>query len=106
MPSFGGLRLLPNREFTVKTCVLFSLFLVPFLSAACVSFPATSFAPAVPSPAAEPATAASADWQTYTNHLGFSIQYPATWSQEELPQQAGETIHTVTLQGTEGGVDL
>ena len=45
-------------------------------------------------------------WQTYTNPLGFSIRYPATWSQEELPQQAGETIHTVTLQGAEGMVDL
>ena len=55
---------------------------------------------------AEPAADTIDAWQTYANPAGFSIRYPATWSQEELPQQAGETIHTVTLQGAEGEVDL
>ena len=45
-------------------------------------------------------------WQTYTNPLGFSIRYPANWSQLELPQQTGETIHTAALQGPEGEIDL
>ena len=45
-------------------------------------------------------------WQTYTNPLGFSIRYPAAWSQEGVPQQAGDTYQTVTLQGTDGEVDL
>ena len=68
---------------------------------ACVAFPV-----ATPAPAALPATDMPADWQTYANPLGFSIRYPATWSQEELPEQAGETIHTVALHGAEGEVDL
>ena len=46
------------------------------------------------------------DWQSYANPAGFSIRYPATWSQQELPQQTGQPFSTVTLQGTEGVVNL
>ena len=90
----------------MKARIVLASLIVLFLLAACVSFPAAYPAPASPAPTTAPATAGTDGWQTYGNPLGFSIHYPATWSQEELPQQAGETIHTVTLQGAEGVVDL
>ena len=85
----------------MKSRVVFVSIIVLFLMTACVAFPV-----ATPAPAALPATDMPADWQTYANPLGFSIRYPATWSQEELPDQAVETIHTVALRGAEGSVDL
>ena len=90
----------------MKARIVLASLIVLYLLAACVSFPAAYPAPALPTPTPVPATDVIDGWQTYTNPLGFSISYPATWSQEELPQQAGETIHTVTLQGAEGEVDL
>jgi dipeptidyl-peptidase-4 len=95
--------------------------LIVLLVAACAPVPAPAPLPAsnataaqpaapAPMPAVPPAVGAPAvvpaGWQVYTNPAGFAISYPATWSQKALPQQAGETIHTVTLQGLEGGVDL
>ena len=81
----------------MKPHIGFASLIVLLLLAACVPFPEAPPAPAL----AEPES-----WPTYTNPLGFSIRYPATWSQEELTQQAGETIHTLSLQGPEGGVEL
>ena len=78
----------------MKTRIVFTLSICLLLAAACA-----------PAPAATP-TAAVDSWQTYSNPAGFSIRYPATWSKEEVPQQAGETIQTVSLKGSEGGVDL
>ena len=83
-----------------RTC--FASLIVLFLMTACAPFPV-----AIPAPTAVPAPVAQDGWQTYTNPLGFSIRYfAATWSQEELPQQAGETFQTVVVQGPEGEVDL
>jgi hypothetical protein len=76
----------------MKTRIVFTLSICLLLAAACT-------------PAATP-TAAVDSWQTYSNPAGFSIRYPATWTKEEVPQQAGETIQTVSLKGPEGGVDL
>jgi hypothetical protein len=78
----------------MKTRIVFTLSICLLLAAACA-----------PAPAAAP-TAAVDSWQTYSNPAGFSIRYPATWSKEEVPQQTGETIQTVSLKGPEGGVDL
>ena len=74
----------------MKMRAVFTLCVGLFLAAACMPVPA----------------AVSDNWQTYSNPQGFSIRYPATWSQEELPQQAGETFQTVSLKGSEGGVNL
>jgi hypothetical protein len=76
----------------VKTRIVFTLSICLLLAAACT-------------PATTP-TATVDSWQTYSNPAGFSIRYPATWSKEEVPQKAGDTYQTVSLQGTEGGVDL
>ncbi len=42
-------------------------------------------------------------------HQSDGLHHPLscyTWSQEELPQQAGDTYQTVVVQGAEGEVDL
>ena len=90
----------------MKARIVLASLIVLFLLAACVSFPAAHPAPMLPAPTAAPATDVTDGWQTYTNPLGFSIRYPAGWNQSELPQQTGDTIHTVMLQGAEGAVDL
>ena len=77
----------------MKTRIVFTLTICLLLAAACT-------------PAATPTPAASGNLQTYSNPAGFSIQYPATWTKEEVPQKAGDTFQTVSLKGTEGGVDL
>ena len=79
----------------MKMRIVVTLSICLFLAAACA-----------PAPAATPTGAASDSWQTYSNPAGFSIRYPAAWSKEEVPQKAGDTFQTVSLKGTEGGVDL
>lgn len=54
-----------------------------------------------------PASGAATDWQTYSNpQAGFSIRYPSTWKFEVLPDQNSGALHTVSLSGAEGGVEL
>ena len=67
----------------MKTHVVLACLVVLFLIAGCVSFPAIPPAPPTSAPAPVPATDATDAWQTYANPAGFSISYPATWSQEE-----------------------
>ena len=90
----------------MKARIVLAFLIVLFLLAACVSFPSAYPAPAFPTPTPVPATDVTDGWQTYANPLGFSIRYPTAWSQEGVPQQAGDTYQTVTLQGTDGEVDL
>ena len=90
----------------MKAHIVLASLIFLYLLAACASFPAALPAPMPPAPTAAPATDATNSWQSYSNPLGFSIRYPAAWNQSELPQQTGDTIHTVMLQGVEGAVDL
>ena len=54
-----------------------------------------------------PASEVDASWQTYTNaEAGFSIQYPADWQQQDLPDENEGQQHHITVQGPEGGVEL
>jgi len=70
-----------------------------------------------PSAAPSPATAGSSTqapspvtettWQTYTNpQVGFSIQYPSNWQEQDLPDEVGGTRHHILVKGPEGEVDL
>jgi hypothetical protein len=61
---------------------------------------------ATPAPTTAPASGVPANWQTYTNPAGFSIQYPSTWTLQHLPDPGDGTIHADKLQGTEGYVEL
>jgi hypothetical protein len=48
-----------------------------------------------------------ASWKTYTNaEVGFSIQYPADWQEQDLPDENAGQMHHIALQGPEGGIDL
>jgi hypothetical protein len=111
--------LIIKEESVMRMSLVLGMCFVLSLSAACTASPQ---APAVPTtgatsavaavepaaavPAVGPTSAVPADWQTYTNPAGFSIKYPATWTQQEVPQETGQTFSTVTLQGTEGAVNL
>jgi putative hemolysin len=83
-----------------------TLFVVLLLAVACAPLPpvvpptATS-APASAPQAAQPSTTG---WLTYTNPAGFSIQYPSTWKQTEIPPTA--TAQGIALDGPEGAVEL
>jgi len=46
-------------------------------------------------------------WKEYTNEqVGFSIQYPSSWQEENLPDENQGQMHHITLKGPEGGVEL
>ena len=54
-----------------------------------------------------PSSEVDASWKTYTNaEVGFSIQYPANWQEEELPDENEGQMHHIVLKGPEGGVEL
>jgi len=46
-------------------------------------------------------------WKKYTNEqVGFSIQYPSDWQEEDLPDENQGQMHHIALKGPEGGVEL
>ena len=46
-------------------------------------------------------------WEKYTNaQVGFSIQYPANWQAQDLPDENEGQRHHIALQGPEGGIEL
>ena len=96
----------------MKKRIIFMLSIVLCLTVACSPVPvapgtgATPNSTAVPVPTTAPGSSVPDNWQTYLNPLGFSIRYPGNWKQQTVPEQSGETIHTVTLLGPEGNVDL
>ena len=46
-------------------------------------------------------------WEKYTNaQVGFSIQYPSDWQEEDLPDENQGQVHHIALKGPEGKVDL
>lgn len=54
-----------------------------------------------------PASGVDATWKTYTNpQVGFSIQMPSNWQEQDLPDLAGGNMHHIALNGPEGGVEL
>jgi len=72
---------------------------------------------ATPPPVTTPEVAESSDqtsssgtestWEKYTNEqVGFSIQYPSYWQEEELPDENQGQIHHIAFKGPEGGVEL
>jgi len=46
-------------------------------------------------------------WKKYTNEqVGFSIQYPSSWQEEDLTDENQGQMHHIALKGPEGGVEL
>ena len=88
------------------------IFLIFFalVLASCSSFaqnPPPHAAPPAVSATQAPASEVEAAWQTYTNaQVGFSIQFPANWQEQDLPDENAGQMHRIALQGPEGGVEL
>jgi hypothetical protein len=54
-----------------------------------------------------PSAEVDASWKTYTNaEVGFSLQYPANWQEQNLPDENDGQRHHIALQGPEGGIEL
>ena len=54
-----------------------------------------------------PSSEVEASWKTYRNtEVGFSIQYPADWQEQDLPDENAGQRHHISLQGPEGGIEL
>jgi len=54
-----------------------------------------------------PSAEVEASWITYSNaEVGFSIQYPANWQEQDLPDENDGQRHHIIVQGPEGGVEL
>jgi len=46
-------------------------------------------------------------WKKYSNEeVGFSIQYPSSWQEEDLSDENQGQMHHIALKGLEGGVEL
>jgi len=46
-------------------------------------------------------------WKKYTNEqVGFSIQYPSSWLEEDLPDENDGQRHHIAFKGPEGGVEI
>lgn len=68
---------------------------------------APAAAPTVSATEAPASEVEEASWVTYTNaEVGFSMQYPADWQQQELPDENDGQMHHMTVQGPEGGIEL
>jgi hypothetical protein len=65
---------------------------------------------AVPGPVGSsqptPASGAGAGWNKYAAPAGFSIQYPPSWQEEDLPDEVAGQRHHIAVTGPEGGVEL
>jgi hypothetical protein len=53
-----------------------------------------------------PATNAGADWNKYVAPAGFSIQYPPSWQEQDLPDENSGQMHHIQVTGPEGGVEV
>jgi hypothetical protein len=98
------------RSLKVKKPSIFLIFAM--VLASCSSFAQNTQSPSsTPAVSATQAPSSDADadasWKTYTNaEAGFSIQYPANWQEQDLPDENEGQRHHVALQGPEGGIEL
>jgi hypothetical protein len=96
------------RSIKVKKASLFLIFVM--ILASCSSFAQNPQSPsAAPTVSATQVPSSEEDlpWKTYTNAaVGFSIQYPANWQQQDLPDENAGQMHHISLQGPEGGMEL
>jgi len=57
------------------------------------------------SPTPSPGTETT--WKNYTNEqVGFSLQYPSHWQEEDLPDENQGQMHHIAFKGPEGGVEI
>ena len=109
MRKLGGF---VQRQFlrSIKLRKPFMFLILVMVLASCSSFAQNTQSPS-PTPGGSatqaPSSAVDASWKTYTNaEVGFSIQYPADWQQQDLPDQNEGQMHQIALQGPEGGIEV
>ena len=96
---------------------IFTVLFIPLLLTACgatfqptaqVTSPSTTPSPrAIDSSNQAQSSGIEPTWEKYTNaQVGFSIQFPANWQEEDLPDENQGQRHHITLKGPEGGVEL
>ena len=109
MRKLGGL---VQRHFlrSIKVRKRSMFFIFVMVLASCSSFAqnpqSTSSTPTVSATQA-PSSEVDASWKTYTNaEVGFSIQYPANWQEDDLPDEVAGTRHHIVLKGPEGAIEL
>lgn len=72
-----------------------------------VTSPSVSTSDAAESPKQTPSSGMDPTWRKYTNEqVGFSIQYPSYWQEDDLPDENQGQMHRIALKGPEGGVEL
>jgi hypothetical protein len=89
-----------------KTLYLFVLF---FFTVACTAQTQTTPTPhnVTENSTQAPSSGIDSTWKKYTNEqVGFSIQYPSDWQEEDLPDENQGQLHHIALKGPEGGVEL
>jgi len=96
------------RSIKVRKQSLLLIFVM--VLASCSPFTQNAQSPS-PAPTGSATQASSsevdASWNTYTNaEVGFSIQHPANWQQQDLPDENEGQLHRIALQGPEGGMEL
>ena len=109
MRKLGGV---VQRQFlrSIKLRKPFMFLIFVMVLASCSSFAQNTQSPS-PTPGGSttqaPSSAVDASWKTYTNaEVGFSIQYPANWQQQDLPDENEGQMHHIALQGPEGEIEL
>lgn len=97
-----------SRSIKVRKRSMFLIFVM--VLASCSSLAENTQSPssnATVSATQAPSSEVDASWKTYTNaEVGFSIQYPADWQQDDLPDENEGQMHHIVLKGPEGGVEL
>src|SRR5690349_16276475 len=87
------------RSIKMRKRSLFLFFVMVLTS--CSSFAQNTQSPSpAPGMSTTPAPAAEgkASWQTYTNaEVGLSIQYPANWQEQDLPDENAGQMHQISL---------
>ena len=98
----------------MKQQFLFLLFAIVLASCNLLSGNTQSLSPsATPSPGIVDSSNQTSSsgieptWKKYSNEqVGFSIQYPSYWKEEDLPDENQGQRHHIALKGPEGGVEL
>ena len=72
-----------------------------------VTSPSVSTTEVAESPKQTPSSGIDPTWRKYTNEqVGFTIQYPSYWQEQDLPDESQGQMHHIVLKGPEGGVEL
>ena len=72
-----------------------------------VTSPSVSTSGVTESPKQTSSSGIEPTWRKYTNEqVGFSIEYPSSWQEEDLPDENQGQMHHIVLKGPEGGVEL